>query len=40
MMESVLAFVLMGALTAILLEFRNGERSSKKKKVKPESTVI
>ncbi len=39
--ESVLAFVLIGALAAIFwLEFRDGKRSSKKKKEKPESTVI
>jgi hypothetical protein len=37
--EGVLAFVLIGALVAIVwLEFRNGKRSSKKKA--PESTVI
>ena len=37
----VLTFVLIGALAAIFwLEFRDGKRSSKKKKEKPESTVI
>jgi hypothetical protein len=37
----MLAFVLIGAVIALLwFDFRNGKRGSKKKKEKPDSTVL
>lgn len=37
----VLAFVLIGAVVGLFwIDLRDGKRSSKKKKEKPESTVI